>query len=68
MEALLRRREKPTAFSYDEKPTIGDLYLVPQINNAVRGGLDTSDYPLVSELDERCHALPEFDKAMIENH
>ena len=67
LEALLRRREKPTAFCYDEKPTIGDLCLVPQIYNAVRAGLDMSDYPLVSELDERCRALPEFDKAMPQN-
>ena len=43
LEALLRRREKPTAFCYDEKPTIGDLYVVPQICNAVRAGFVMSD-------------------------
>ena len=67
LEMLLRRREKPTAFCYDEKPTIGDPYLVPQIYNAVRAGLDISDYPLVSELDERCRAPLEFDKVMPQN-
>ena len=43
---------------------MGDIYLVPQIYNAGRAGVDMSAYPLESELDGRCRALPEFDKAM----
>ena len=67
LEELLARRDRATPFCYDERPTIGDLYLVPQIYNAVRAGVDMSPYPLVSELDERCRALPAFDKAMPQN-
>jgi len=67
LEELLRRRESPTPFCYDEKPTVGDLYLVPQIYNALNAGLDMSAYPLVCELDARCRALPAFDKAMPQN-
>ena len=64
LEELLRRRKRATTFGYDEKPTVGDIYLVPQIYNAGRAGVDMSAYPLESELDGRCRALPEFDKAM----
>ena len=66
-ETLLRRRASVTPFCYDEKPTVGDLYLVPQMYNARLSGLDLSTYPLLLELDERCRALPAFDKAMPEN-
>ena len=67
LEALLRRREKAFPFTYDEKPTVGDIYLVPQLYNARLFGLDLSAYPLLTEIDERCRALPAFDKAMPEN-
>ena len=45
-----------------------EFYLVPQIDNAGRSGVDMSAYSLVSELDGRCRASPEFDKAMPQNH
>ncbi|MFT5172282.1 MAG: maleylpyruvate isomerase [Gammaproteobacteria bacterium] len=67
LEELLRRRATQTMFCYDDKPTIGDIYLVPQLYNARLAGLDLSAYPLLLELDERCRALPEFDRAMPEN-
>ena len=38
------------------------------IDEAGRSGVDMSAYPLVSELDGRCRASPEFDKAMPQNH
>ena len=67
LEELLRRRPKQTPFTYDEKPTVGDLYLVPQLYNARLRGLDLSAYPLLTAIDERCRVLPAFDKAMPEN-
>jgi maleylacetoacetate isomerase len=66
-EELLQRRANETPFCYDERPTVGDLYLVPQMYNARLSGLDLSAYPLLVALDERCRALPEFDRAMPEN-
>jgi maleylacetoacetate isomerase len=66
-EELLQRRASATPFCYDGKPTVGDLYLIPQMYNACLAGLDLSAYPLLVELDERCRALPEFDRAMPEN-
>ena len=67
LEELLRRRPTATPFCYDEKPTFGDIYLVPQLYNAQLRGLDLSAYPLLTKIDERCRALPAFDKAMPEN-
>ncbi len=67
LEELLRRRKTETAYCYDDKPTIGDIYLVPQMYNARLAGLDLSAYPLLLDIDERCRALPEFDRAMPEN-
>lgn len=66
-EELLRRRSTATPFCYGDKPTVADLYLVPQMYNARRAKLDLSPYPLLLEIDERCRALPEFDKAMPQN-
>ena len=40
LEELLRRRKRATTFGNDEKPTVGDIYLVPQIYNAGRAGVD----------------------------
>lgn len=67
LEALLRRRPEKLPFCYDKKPTVGDIYLVPQLYNARLFGLDLSDYPLLTEIDERCRTLPAFDEAMPEN-
>jgi maleylacetoacetate isomerase len=67
LEALLRRRPTATPFCYDEKPTVGDIYLVPQIYNARHTGMDLGGFPLLREIDERCRALPVFDRAMPEN-
>ncbi|MGB0554859.1 MAG: maleylacetoacetate isomerase, partial [Alphaproteobacteria bacterium] len=67
LEELLRRREVQTPFCYDDKPTVADIYLVPQLFNARRVGVDLSAYPLILEIDERCRALPAFDNAMPQN-
>jgi maleylacetoacetate isomerase len=67
LEALLRQRTAATPFCYDDKPTVGDLYLVPQLYNSRLFEIDLSPYPLLCEIDERCRALPAFDKAMPQN-
>lgn len=69
LEELLQRRKTATPFCYDDKPTVADIYLVPQLYNARRRGIemDLSAYPLLTEIDERCRALPAFDRAMPEN-
>ena len=48
---------------------IGRTVVGNYISRARRAGveLDLSAYPLLNEIDERCRALPEFDRAMPEN-
>jgi len=67
LEKLLHRRKRQTPFCYDDKPTVADIYLVPQLFNARRVDVDLSAYPLLVEVDERCRALPAFDRAMPQN-
>lgn len=67
LEDLMRQRANATPFCYDEKPTIGDLYLVPQLYNSRLFEIDLSPYPLLCAIDEHCRALPAFDKAMPQN-
>lgn len=64
LERLIERRKAKTDFAYDDKPTVADIYLVPQLFNARRVGMDLSSYPLLLAIDERCRALPAFDRAM----
>lgn len=67
LESLMRQRSTATPFCYDDKPTLGDLYLVPQLYNSRLFEIDLSSYPLLCEIDERCRSLPTFDKAMPQN-
>lgn len=67
LEALLRRRPRQTLFCYDDKPTVADLYLVPQMYNFRRDGVDLGPWPLLRAVDERCRELPAFMDAMPEN-
>lgn len=67
LESLMQARSTATPFCYDNRPSMGDLYLVPQLYNSRLFEIDLSPYPLLCEIDERCRALPEFDKAMPQN-
>ena len=67
MEKQLEARTTETPFAFDDKPTVADLYLIPQLYNAPVFNTDILAYPLLNEIDERCRALEAFDKAMPEN-
>ena len=67
LEKQLEARTTKTAFAFDDKPTVADLYLIPQLYNARVFNTDVLAYPLLNEIDERCRALEAFDKAMPEN-
>lgn len=61
-EADLARRE-PGAFSFGEEVTMADICLVPQVFNAQRFDVDIAQYPNVARVNDRCLALPAFEKA-----
>lgn len=50
-----------------EQPGLFECFLVPQVYNADRYGLDMSPYPEISEIVKNCRRLPEFHRAAPEN-
>lgn len=51
------------AFCHGDTPGMADCYLVPQVANAHRMGVDISAMPRVLEINARCMALPAFQRA-----
>ncbi|WP_194726440.1 maleylacetoacetate isomerase [Noviherbaspirillum malthae] len=60
VEALLQKREASFDFCYGDAPGMADVYLVPQVFNAQRFGVDVSKFPLISRVVERCNQLQAF--------
>lgn len=58
-EALAARGPE-TEFAFGDRPGLADVCLVPQMFSADRFGLDTTRYPRLRVLRERCEALPAF--------
>jgi maleylpyruvate isomerase len=54
-------------FIFGDGPTLAEIYLVPQMVNARRFGVDLSAYPRLVAADDAAHALPEFEAAAPEN-
>jgi len=56
-----------TTFCFGETPGIADVCLVPQLYNAHRWGTDMTGLDRLTNIEQRCLALPAFDKARPEN-
>lgn len=54
-------------FIFGDGPTMAEVYLLPQMVNARRFGVDLSAYPRLVAADEAARALPEFEAAAPEN-
>jgi maleylpyruvate isomerase len=50
-------------FSHGDAPGLADCYLVPQLYNARRFGVDLSPFPTLRRIEEACGALPTFQAA-----
>lgn len=50
-------------FCHGDTPTIADAFLVPQVYNADRAGLDLAPYPAIRRVNQECMKLREFDAA-----
>lgn len=59
-EELLRRGGLGPDYLFGAAPTLADICLVPQMNNARRYGADLSRLPLLVEADARARAHPAF--------
>ena len=67
LEALLGDSPHTGTFCHGDRPTVADIYLVPQLDVARRFETDVSPYPTVLRIEEACLELPEFQAAMPEN-
>ncbi|MDZ7627083.1 MAG: maleylacetoacetate isomerase [Parvularculaceae bacterium] len=65
VEALVSRTGGD--FCVDDKPTLADAFLVPQVYGALRFGIDLSRTPRLRAIHERCAALSAFKRAHPEN-
>ncbi len=62
LEAMLA----PTAGAFalgDDRPSVVDVFLVPQVYNANRWRCDLSPYPTIQRINDRCLQLPAFAEA-----
>lgn len=59
--------ENDTAFCVSDEPSMADCCLVPQMFAAARFGVDISGFKRLHEINERCLALPAFEKAHPKN-
>lgn len=50
-------------FLHGDRPGLADCYLVPQLYNARRFGVDLAPYPTLRRVEDACVALPAFQAA-----
>jgi len=63
LERQVRDSDTHTKFGFADTPTMGDIFLVPQVLNFRRTKLDMSAYPRLMEIVEACERHPAFIKA-----
>ena len=62
-ESLVLSHARPGSFAFGERPTLPDIYIVPQIESARRFGVDLSRWPRLLEIDAACAKLEAFRRA-----
>jgi maleylpyruvate isomerase len=50
-------------FCHGDRPSLADVYLVPQLYNARRFAVDVEPFPTLRRIEEACAALPAFQTA-----
>lgn len=63
LEAHLERDCGTGHFCHGETPTLADCFLVPQVFNAERFGVDVAAYPNIARINANCVVLPAFEHA-----
>jgi len=56
-----------TPLCFGDTPGLADICLVPQLYNAQRWGTNMAGLERLTDIEQRCLALPAFDKARPEN-
>lgn len=63
LEEVLSRDPRVKRFCYGDRVTMADVFLVPQVFNAERFGVDMALYPTIARINAACMALDAFIKA-----
>lgn len=67
LEEMVAGAPGRNGFLFADGPSMAEIYLVPQMANARRFGVDVSAYPRLVAADAAARALPEFERAAPEN-
>ena len=62
-QALVEAQRRGGAFAFGERPTLADVYLVPQIESARRFKVDMARWPRLAAIDEACGRIEAFRQA-----
>ena len=60
LERQLARDPDTGRFCHGDKPTLADVFLVPQCANARRFKIDLAPYPTLTRIEAACRELPPF--------
>jgi glutathione S-transferase len=59
----IERMLEPGPFAFGSRPTLADVYLVPQVFNARRFNVPLEPYSRIAAVDEACATLEAFQAA-----
>ncbi|HEB95312.1 MAG TPA: maleylacetoacetate isomerase [Sedimenticola thiotaurini] len=67
IETLLQRPERNGPFCHGDRPTMADLFLIPQLYNARRFDVDLAPYPDIRAVEAACSEIEAFERARPEH-
>jgi maleylacetoacetate isomerase len=56
----IERLIEPGPFAFGDRPTLADIYLVPQVYNARRFKVSLDDFPKIAAVDAACNDIEAF--------
>ncbi|WP_321794853.1 maleylacetoacetate isomerase [Caballeronia sp. J97] len=63
LEVQLEKATDGTPFCFGSEPTLADCYLIPQLFNARRFGVDVARYPTLHRIEGHCNEIDAFRRA-----
>jgi len=63
IEAMLTNSKHTGRFCHGDTPTMADAFLIPQVYNAGRAGVDLAQFPTIRRIYAECNKLEAFIKA-----
>lgn len=66
-KALEQKLDGASPFCFGNRPTLADICLIPQVNNARRFNLDLDPFPKITAIEARAYQLDAFEGARPHN-